>query len=144
MFNRRIPGIVVCTAFVLAQSCAGLVAAQDSQVKKVTQTAGVNNTKMGAYQALAEMSYRAFQKGDNATAAELARVLERAWDAAEGGGGDRSLAKTNKELFGAIDKAMDVYIKPVMNYAAKTPDPASIETAYNDFLEKLKQADQLQ
>jgi hypothetical protein len=96
---------------------------------------------MGAYRALAQMSFAAFQKGDNATAAELARVLERTWDAAEEGGGDRSLGKTNKDLFEQIDHAMDVFIKPVMHYAAKAPDPAAVQGAYNDFLEKLKQAD---
>jgi hypothetical protein len=63
-------------------------------------------------------SFQAFPKGDNATSAELARILERTWDAAEEGGGDRSLAKTNKDLFEQIDKAMDVFIKhelPLVN-----------------------------
>jgi hypothetical protein len=78
----------------------------------------------GPYRALAQLSFQAFQKGDNATAAELAHILERTWDAAEEGGADRSLAKTNKDLFEQIDKAMDVFIKPVMHYSANAPDPA--------------------
>ena len=37
-----------------------------AQDKAPTQTAGVDNTKMGAYRALAQLSFHAFQKGDNA------------------------------------------------------------------------------
>jgi hypothetical protein len=59
--------------------------------------------------ALAQLSFQAFQKGDNATAAELARILERTWDAAEEGGGDRTLANTNKDLFEQIDRAMRLH-----------------------------------
>jgi hypothetical protein len=71
-----------------------------SQESKVTQTAGVDNTKMGAYRALAQLSFRVFQKGDKTMAAELARILERTWDAGEENGGERSLMRTNKDLFG--------------------------------------------
>jgi hypothetical protein len=113
-----------------------------AQDKKVTQTAGVDNTSMGAYRALAQLSYQAFKNGDNATAAELARVLERTWDGAEGGGGDHSLGKTNKDAFDRIDKAMDVFIKPIIRYQAKAPDPAAVEGAYHDYLDKLKQGEQ--
>lgn len=107
--------------------------------QKVAQTAGVSNTKMGAYEALAEMSLEAFQKGDSAKAAELARVLERTWDRGESG--ERAADKPNHELYDQIDRAMDVFIGPIMNYSKKAPDPAAVEAAYNDFLGKLKQAD---
>jgi hypothetical protein len=109
--------------------------------KRITQTAGVDNTKMGAYRALAQLSLRAFQKGDSATASELARILERTWDAAEGGGSDASLVKTNKDLFGRIDHAMDVFIEPIMDYATNAPDPAAVQVAYNKFLDILRQGD---
>ena len=46
---------------------------------------------MGAYRALAQLYFQAFQKGDILAAAELARNLERTWDGAEEGGGPRSL-----------------------------------------------------
>lgn len=112
-----------------------------AQEKTPTQSAGVDNTKMGAYRALAQLSFRAFQKGDNATSAELARILERSWDAAEEGGGEHSLAKTNSERFGQIDEAMDAFIKPILRYASKTPDPVGVESAYNEYLNKLKEGD---
>jgi hypothetical protein len=131
--------VAVCALVLLVAGSAAISSAQD---KAPSQAAGVDNTKMGPYWALAQLSFQAFHKGDNATAAELARILERTWDAAEEGGGDRSLAKTNKDLFEQIDKAMDVFIKPVMHYSAKAPDPAAVQTAYNDFLDKLKQGDQ--
>jgi hypothetical protein len=113
----------------LASSCV-------TQENKITQTAGVDNTKMGAYRALAQLSYQAFQKGDNATAAELARILERAWDK-----GEQDLSKSSPEVWQQIDEAMDVFIKPLMRPSKKSPDPAQVRTAYNEYLEKLKQAD---
>jgi hypothetical protein len=127
--------LVLCTL-----SVASLLSAQ-VQEKRPSQTAGVDNTRMGAYWALAELSFQAFQKGDNATAAKLARILERTWDKGEEGGGEKSLAKTNNELFEQIDGAMDAFIKPLIAYEKSVPDPAKIEAAYRAFLEKLKQAD---
>ena len=125
------------SALVLALLFANSSAAQ----VKAPQTAGVDNTKMGAYRALAQLSFQAFQKGEIASAAELARILERTWDAAEEHGGNTSLIKRNKDLFEQIDKTMDVFIKPLINYATKTPDSAAVQAAYDDYLEKLKQGD---
>ncbi len=113
-------------------------AAQD---RVVTQVAGVDNTAMGAYRALAQLSFQALRKGDLATAAELARILERTWDAAEEVGGPNSLAVKNKNLFKQIDDAMDGYIKPIIHFATKAPDPAEVSAAYATFLEKLRQGD---
>jgi hypothetical protein len=75
-----------------------------SQEKKVTQTAGVNNTRMGAYPALAQLAYQAFQKGDNSAAAELARILERTWDQGEWkNSSDSSYCKENRSTCQPID-----------------------------------------
>ena len=89
------------------------------QEKRTPQTAGVDDTKMGPYRALAQMIFSASQKGDAAAAAQLARVLERVWDKAEDYGGDTALAKTNHKLFDEIDKAMDQFVTPLMEYKAK-------------------------
>jgi len=121
---------------------ASFGSSQDKQDKKVTQSAAVDNTRMGAYRALAQLSFQAFQKGDNTAAAELARILERTWDQGEWhNSSENSFCKASRSACQSIDEAMDVFIKPVMHYAAKTPEPAAVHTAYNDFLEKLKQAD---
>jgi hypothetical protein len=113
-----------------------------AQEKKITQTAGVDNTRMGAYRALAQLSFQGFQKGDNATAAELARVLERTWDQGEWHNtSEGSYCKANGSVCQPIDQAMDVFINPIMNYAKKAPDAAAVQAAYNNFLEKLKQAE---
>jgi hypothetical protein len=122
-------GLAVALAAALSMTCL-------AQEKAPTQTAGVDNTKMGPYRALAELSYQAFQKGDNRTASELARILERTWDRGEG-----ELSKSNHDVWEQIDGSMDDFIKPVMHYAAKAPDPAAVGTAYNKYLEKLKLAD---
>jgi hypothetical protein len=122
-------GLCMALAGIFSATCV----AQD---KAPTQTAGVDNTKMGAYRALAQLSFQAFQKGDNATAAELARILERTWDK-----GEADLSKSNSDVWKQIDGAMDGFIKPVLHYAAKAPEPAAVEAAYNTYLEKLKLAD---
>ena len=112
-----------------------------AQEKKVAQQNGVDNTKMGAYRALAQHIYAEFQRGDVPAAAELARVLERLWDKAEEYGGDTALAKTNRKLFDEIDKAMDQFIMPLTDAKGKPPDASKVKAAYNAYLDKLKQAD---
>jgi len=97
---------------------------------------------MGAYRALAQLTLQAFQRGDNTTAAELARILERTWDQGEwknASGG--SFCTVNRAVCQPIDRALDVFIRPIMNYAKKAPDSAAVEAAYGDFLDKLRQGD---
>lgn len=126
-------GIVVCLILLAVVTVTALARPQAADpAGPIT----VDNTKMGSYRALAELSYQAFQKGDNATAAVLARILERTWDKGEG-----DLRKSSPDTWSGIDSSMDGFIKPVMNYAASAPDPAKVEAAYKTFLEKLKQAD---
>jgi hypothetical protein len=130
--------LVLCAALLML---CGAVASTPAQEKKVGQTNGVDNSKMGAYRALAQHIYGDFQKGDLAAAAEMSRVLERVWDKAEEYGGDTALAKTNRALFDEIDKAMDQFITPLMDTKGKSPDPAKVKIAFNFYLEKLKLAD---
>jgi hypothetical protein len=108
---------------------------------KAPQTAGVDNTKMGPYRALATLAFNASQKGENATAATLAKILERTWDKSEDYGGDTALSKTNKKLFDEIDKAMDQFVSLLADHPTSAPDPARLRAAYANYLEKLKAAD---
>jgi hypothetical protein len=112
-----------------------------AQEKHFPQTAGVDDSKMGPYRALAQLAFAASQKGDNALAAKLARILERDWDKAEDYGGESALSKTNHALFDEIDKAMDRFIAPLVAHVASAPDQAALKAAYNAYLEKLKLAD---
>jgi hypothetical protein len=128
----------MAAAMVFAAMSVSRVQAQE---KKVPQSAGVDNSKMGPYRALAQHTFAEFQKGDSAAAAQLARVLERVWDKGEDYGGDTALKKTHPDLFEEIDKAMDDFITPLTDYKTKTPDPAKVKAAYNAYLEKLKLAD---
>jgi hypothetical protein len=112
------------------------------QEKTITQTAGVDNTRMGAYRALAQLAHQAFEKGDDATAAEFSRILERTWDQGEWkNSSDGSYCKANRSVCQLIDHALDVFIVPLMNYRKKAPDPAAVEAGYNDLLDKLRQAE---
>ena len=99
----RFHALAVTTAALLVCTFAAPLRAQE---KRAPQTAGVDNTKMGPYRALAQLAVAASQKGDHASAATLAKILERTWDKAEDYGGDTALKKTHPDLFEEIDKAM--------------------------------------
>ena len=129
------------SAFIAACLVCALVAPLSAQEKRVPQTAGVDNSKMGPYRALAQLAYAASQKGDHTGAAMLAKVLERTWDKAEDYGGDTALSKTNHALFDQIDKAMDQFISLFLDHPASAPDAAKLKSAYTLYLEKLKLAD---
>jgi hypothetical protein len=125
------------STLVLALLFANSAAAQT----KAPQTAGVDNTKMGPYRALATLAFNASQKGDNATAATLAKILERTWDKSEDYGGDTALSKTNKKLFDEIDKAMDQFVSLLVDHPTSAPEPARLRAAFTNYIDKLKQAD---
>jgi len=72
---------VAVGVIVMPLGAIGLTSA--AQERKFPQTAGVDDSKMGSYRALAQLAFAASQKGDNALAAKLARILERDWDKAE-------------------------------------------------------------
>ena len=130
--------VILCAiAFLVCAQAAPLHA----QEKRAPQTAGVDNTKMGPYRALAQLIYAAAQRGDNATAATLSKILERTWDKAEDYGGDTAISKTKHAAFEQIDKAMDQFISLFLDRPGATPDAAKLKSAYNQYLEKLKLAD---
>ena len=131
---------LLALVFTFLAACAA-TSPSSAQEKKVAQKNGVDVTKMGAYRALAQHMYADFQKGDLAAAAELGTILERLWDKAEEYGGDTALAKTNRQLFDEIDKAMDQFITPITESKGKSPDPARVKAAFNAYLDKLKLAD---
>ena len=148
--RRSLLSIATCTALAAAAVPALAQTAKAGQIPpaqtaRAAQTAGVDNDRMGAYRALAQLSYQAFKKGDLVQAAELSRILERTWDQGEWHnqteGLERSWCRANHAACEGIDKAMDVYIEPIIWYTAKTPDPKAVQAAYNAFLEQLKKAD---
>jgi hypothetical protein len=131
----------VATVLAAALVVCALALPLPAQEKRAPQSAGVDNTKMGPYRALAQLAYAASQKGDYASAATLAKILERTWDKAEDYGGDTALSKTNHALFDQIDKAMDQFISVFLDHPTSAPDAAKLKTAYTLYLEKLKLAD---
>jgi carbonic anhydrase len=91
------------------------------------------DNNMTPYRNLAADTLTAFKAHDMATAKKKARELEVAWDTRE-----KTLQKKSPDLWGQIDKAMDAFIKPVMQ--GKSLDPATVETAYNTYIAKLQLA----
>lgn len=126
--------LVIALALSLGAALSSPALAQEKHA-----AVSVDKTKMGPYRALAHLAYVSFEKGDTATASEIAQILERVWDKSEDYGGDTALSKTNPDRFKEIDKAMDDFITPL---TGKTPpDAARMKAAYNSYLEKLKLAD---
>lgn len=138
LFHKTAPIFAILVALCGATTASPSASAQE---RKIPQTDGVDNTKMGAYRALAQHAYVEFQKGDVAAAAQLARSLERVWDKAEDYGGDTALKKTHPDLFEEIDKAMDDFVLPLEQYKTKAPEASKVKAAFNAYLEKLKLAD---
>jgi hypothetical protein len=132
---------LVVTLFTAALLVCSLAAPLCAQEKRAPQSAGVDNTKMGPYRALAQLAYAASQKGDYGGAATLAKILERTWDKAEDYGGDTALSKTNHAIYEQIDKAMDQFIALFLDHPSSAPDAAKLKAAYTLYLEKLKLAD---
>src|SRR5579864_4847269 len=123
---------IVLASFLPALLLALLFANSAAAQVKAPQTAGVDNTKMGPYRALATLAFNASQKGDNATAATLAKILERTWDKSEDYGGDTALSKTNKKLFDEVDKAMDQFVSLLVERPTAAPDAARLRAAYTN------------
>ena len=130
--------VTACATALLVCTFAAPLSAQE---RRAPQTAGVDKTKMGPYRALAQLAYAASQKGDYASAATLAVILERTWDKAEDYGGDTALSKTNHALFDQIDKAMDQFISIFLDHPTSAPDATKLKATYSLYLEKLKLAD---
>ena len=101
---------------------------------KAAVGAAVADDNMTPYRKLAADTLSAFQAHDMATAKKKARELEVAWDTHE-----KALQKKSPDLWGQIDKAMDAFIKPLQG---KSPDPASVQAAYDTFISKLQLAAQ--
>ena len=95
--------------------------------------AAAADDNMTPYRTLAADTLKAFKANDMSTAKKKARELEVAWDTRE-----KALQKKSPDLWGQIDKAMDAFIKPVMQ--DKSPDPAKVQTAYDTFIAKLQLA----
>jgi hypothetical protein len=143
VFRNRRHAVRIC-AFILLVigACGSFCVAQGSKFKQI---AGVGVSRVGPYRALAQLSYQAYERGDIWTAVELARVLERTWEAGEERGGEKSLAKVNPELFRQIDSAVDHFVEPLIDYvlgqANELPDTVEFQRTFSDLIAKLKMAE---
>lgn len=109
---------------------------------QVSRTAGVDNSRMGAYKALADLAFQAFKHGDYETAAKLARILERTWDQGEWhNDGDESFCRDNRSVCQPIDQALDAFIGPIIEATSKPRDLQEVQPTYEDLLAKLSKAD---
>jgi tetratricopeptide (TPR) repeat protein len=109
------------------------------QLTPASDSATGGNTQslaMGQYRELAQSAYQAFQRGDNATASQVAGWLEMSWDNAP-----VMLRPSSLDSWRAIDKAMDSFIVPLFQYHEKTPDPSIVLTAYQTYVKLLDSAD---
>lgn len=130
-------GIRIATLVALAE--CGTIALPAQVAKPAVDQSGLvagapaADDNMTPYRKLATETLQAFTSHDMPAAKKKARELEVAWDTRE-----KALQKKSPDLWGQIDKAMDVFIKPVMQ--DKSPDAAKIQSAYDTFLAKLQLA----
>jgi hypothetical protein len=103
-----------------------------------TEVAGVERQHMGIYRALSELIMDSFKKKDFATAAKLSRIMEISWDR-----GETELNTKSRQTWGQIDAAMDKFILPIIDYKKTMPDVSNVTAAYQTFLEKLKDGEQV-
>ena len=118
--------------------------AQSSRIEKPIVLDGYTAMKkMDVYRALAELTFRAYERGDHDTAKTLGQILNAAWNNTEritsNGEGQGRLEKRNRDLCMKIDHAMDEFIEPITR--ENSPDLSRIEQALNGYLEVLKLAD---
>lgn len=93
------------------------------------------SARLDDYRSLAQKAMAAVQQNDLATAATLCKTLEQDWDE-----GSTSIRQKSPDLWGQIDDAMDDFIHPIIGSGGKTPNPAALDKAYQNFLSKLNQA----
>jgi hypothetical protein len=105
--------------------------------QQMTSVGGVDDSTMGIYRALAQVSFAAYQRGDLASAAKAARAIDLVWDASEG-----DLKEASPALYEEIDGAMDSFIGPLIQAKKRPPDAKALKAAYDKYLEELKKADQ--
>lgn len=120
---------VILAARLASLVSTGMTAAGNDASRCTTLRAG----NIGAYKTLADETWTAFKAGDLATAKKKAKELEKAWDSTS----KTDLAK-KPDLWKEIDTALDSFIDPILK--EEKPDAAKVETAYKDFLAKLKKA----
>jgi hypothetical protein len=122
----------VCIVAIAVVMCSASLFGQ-----QMSSIGGVDNSTMGIYRALAQVSLATYERGDVASAAKAARAIELVWDTSEG-----DLKKASPALYEEIDSAMDSFIKPLINANKKAPDSKALKVAYEGYLEKLKKADE--
>ena len=125
-------------AMLMTLTACGAIASSAQEPKpavsqsKPAAGAPAADDNMTPYRKLAADTLKAFQAHDMSGTKTKARELEVAWDT-----GEKALQKKSPDLWGQIDKAMDAFIKPLQG---KSPDPASVQAAYDVFISKLQLA----
>ena len=81
---------------------------------------------LGFLGVMATLAFNASQKGDNATAATLAKILERTWDKSEDYGGDTITVAVSARTGAGIDKLLEMILlqADVMELKANPNRPA--------------------
>jgi hypothetical protein len=97
-----------------------------------------SQTTMSSFRQLAEKAFQSFQAGDNVAAANAARSLEVAWD-----NNSSTLQLRFPDIWDSIDHAMDKFIKPIMGFDHKAPDPQAVSSAYSIYLSSLSGGDKV-
>lgn len=101
---------------------------------------GVDYSVFGHYKALARLCLESFEEGHAQEAGMYAHIIERAWDHSE-----HDFEKKSPKQHQEIDMAMDRFIDPIKDWAAKgggpRPELDAVRNAYAKYIEKLDASD---
>lgn len=134
MFMRlsRLHTVLVIAGIFLVASAAPLAA----PASPPSEESAAATDAMTPYRTMATEVLKAFKADDMPTAQAKAKELQKAWDS-----GQKDLNSRSHDAWKAVDKAMDVFIKPIIKKAEL--DAATVQAAYKDFIAKLDAAAKL-
>ncbi|MGH9640843.1 MAG: beta-propeller fold lactonase family protein [Terriglobales bacterium] len=89
--------------------------------------------KLEHFRMLAKQAMDAVAKNDLPSATKLCQTLETEWDS-----GELDLRRSSPDVWNQVDEAMDNFIRPITTAGGVSPNPAALNTAYQNFLVKLK------
>jgi hypothetical protein len=133
--TRRVSALLIkgmfCSLAVSIAIAAPFCSAQAPDRQTLETCSTPNSARITTYKFIALGTYLHFNKGASAKAAKEAEALETVFD-----NSDYCLFRrgVSKEEVEKIDGLMDAFIKPIMGYASKVPDPAAVATAYRNFV----------
>lgn len=93
-------------------------------------------TNVTLYRQLAEQAFEAYRERNSTAAMQYSGILEGVWDARSA-----SIKEKSPSAWESIDRAMDLFIKPLANVKSGPADADQVQTAYASYLTALSRVE---